>query len=86
MIEHITVLISQVLFVIFRTLNIQHTMTGTILKNVISNLALSSTWLMSISLGIKSIVEGNGWLTLTYLVSGCIGQVIVLSHNGRAWV
>lgn len=84
--NHIIVLITQVLFVMFRTLNIQHTINGSILINVLSGIAMSITWLISISLGVKSIIEGDIWLTLTYLISGSIGQTIVLRYKNRHWL
>lgn len=84
--NHIIVLITQVLFVMFRTLNIQHTINGSILINVLSGIAMSITWLISISLGVKSIIEGDIWLTLTYLISGAIGQTIVLRYKNRHWL
>jgi hypothetical protein len=81
----IIVFICQALFVGLRTVNVQHVVNGSIWQNIKSGLAVNITWIISTSLGVKSILTGNMLLLAVYVLGGILGTVVSLLKTGRHW-
>ena len=70
------VLITQLLFMFFRTINIIHTTNGDIMRSALSNLATTIIALLGTSVGIKSVLEGEWTVVVFYLIGSTIGQIL----------
>ena len=77
------VVISQFAYSNIRMANIQHAMHGSIAQNIVSNTGIVATWLLSLSLGLKSMMDGNIAILLSYLISAAVGNVPLLIKQGR---
>lgn len=69
----IVVFITQIAFLYFRTLNLYYTVERNLWGAIWTNNMLSINWLLSISIGINSFIDGE-WLPITaFLLGGTIG-------------
>jgi len=70
------VLVTQFLFVMFRTLNVIHTSERNILKAVITGNAIGILWLLSIAIGADAVMSMTWQPILAYLIGGTIGTFV----------
>ena len=70
----IIVLITQIIFIYMRTINVIYTTEKRVSATILSNLGVSITWLLSIGITTKSIIEGEWQPILAYLIGGVIGS------------
>lgn len=69
----IVVLITQIIFIYFRTLNVVYVAEKNILASIITGNAIGITWLISIAIGANSILNLE-WQPLTaHIIGGTIG-------------
>jgi uncharacterized protein YebE (UPF0316 family) len=67
------ILISQLIFIYLRTVNIIYTAEKRILPAVLSGMGVSISWLISISIGLNSIMTGAWQPIITFLIGGAMG-------------
>ena len=74
--ELISLIISQFVFSFSRTLNVRYTAKDNILMGVITSTLIKLTWLVSSSIGIKSVIDGDIIMCIAYVISGLIGDYL----------
>lgn len=72
-IASLLVLITQVLFLYFRTINVIYASKGNMKGAVLSELAVSICRLLSISIGVNSVLTGDFITAVFYLLGAVIG-------------
>lgn len=72
-IQFIIIFICQYLFIYFRTKNVEANAEKDRLKLFTTGLAVSVTWLISVSLGVNAILQGHWILIVATLSGGIIG-------------
>jgi uncharacterized protein YebE (UPF0316 family) len=70
------ILITQISFIFFRTINVIHTAEKNWIKSVLSGFGVSVCWLMSVSLGVTSMLNGQWQPIVAFIISGAIGTFI----------
>lgn len=71
--QFIIIFICQYLFIYFRTKNVEANATKDRLKLFTTGLAVSITWLISVSLGVNAILQGHWILIVATLAGGLLG-------------
>ena len=69
-------IISQFIFSFSRTLNIRYTAKENVLMGIITSTLIKLTWLISTSIGLKSVIEGDILMCIAYIISGLIGDYL----------
>lgn len=72
--ELIILFISQLIFSFARTLNVRYTANENVLKSILTSTLIKITWLVSSSLGVKGVLDGDVTLMLVYVISGILGD------------
>lgn len=67
------VLISQIVFIYLRTINVIYTSERRMIPAIISGNGIGLAWLVSISIGGNSIMHGEFLPILAYLIGGTLG-------------
>ena len=80
-IQSLIVLFSQVVFVYFRTVNVKAVANGNLAIAVLSGNAIGITGLLSMAIGINSIIDGQLLPVLTYLLGGAIGTYLAMKRK-----
>lgn len=74
--ELIILFISQLVFSFSRTLNVRYTAKENVLKSIITSVFIKITWLISSSLGVKGVLDGDYLLIFVYIISGILGDYL----------
>lgn len=69
----IIVFITQIIFLYLRTINVIYTSQGKIMPAILTGNGVSISWLISMSIGLNSMVSGNWPPIAAFLVGGTIG-------------
>lgn len=69
----IAVLISQICFLFFRTLNTINISKNNMIGSIITEAATSLCRLLSLSLGVNSVINGGIYVMITYIIGAMIG-------------
>jgi uncharacterized protein YebE (UPF0316 family) len=69
----IVVLISQVVFIYLRTINVIYTAERRLLPAILSGNGIGLAWLVSMSIGADSIMKGEIIPIIAFLVGGTLG-------------
>ena len=72
-ISALVVLVSQIVFIYLRTINVIYTSERRILPAIISGNGIGLAWLVSMSIGGNSIMHGEFFPILSYLIGGTLG-------------
>lgn len=72
----ILILISQVVFIYLRTLNVIYTSEKRLIPAIITGNGVALAWLVSISIGTTSIMNGNLSPILMFIIGGTIGTYL----------
>jgi uncharacterized protein YebE (UPF0316 family) len=64
---------SQILFVYFRTINLRHIQEKQIFKAIMSNNAIAIVALISVTIGVSSLLNGEILPIIAHLIGGSIG-------------
>ena len=72
----IVIFVTQILMSCFRTLNIILTTEDNLWGAVITNNAVSITWLLSMTIGLNSMLTGQWQPIIVFLIGGTIGTYI----------
>ena len=74
--EYLLLIVTNLIFQSSRTYNARAIAREDTLTVVWSSFVVKVSWMISTSIGIKSIFEGDLWLAVTYLITGVIGDFI----------
>jgi len=74
--ELVILFISQLVFSFSRTLNVRYTAKENVLKSITTSVFIKITWLISSSLGVKGVLDGDYLLIFVYIVSGILGDYL----------
>lgn len=69
----LVVLITQIIFIYFRTLNVMYTAERKILASIITGNLIGMAWLISIAVGANAIMNLQWQPILAHLVGGTLG-------------
>jgi uncharacterized membrane protein YqgA involved in biofilm formation len=69
----LVILVTQIGFLYFRTLNIIYTAEMRMVPAVISNLAIGVCWLLSTAISLNSVMTGHIIPVIAFLLGGCVG-------------
>lgn len=69
----IVVLVTQVLYIYLRTLNIIHTGNSDVKSALLSSIWMSFTWLISMAIGLNSVLTGSWQPIIAFLVGNALG-------------
>ena len=72
----IVILITQFVFIYLRTLNVIYTSQKKIIPAIITGNGIGLAWLISISIGANSIMEGEILPIICFLIGGSVGTYI----------
>ena len=76
----VIVAITQILFLWFRTVNIQATSEHKMFKAIWSGNGLAVVWIISVSIGVGSIIKGDLLPIIGHLVGGTIGTILGIKY------
>lgn len=71
---------TQMAFLWFRTVNIKATSDHNIFKAIWSGNGLALVWIVSVSIGVKSIMNGDILPIIGHLVGGTIGTIFGIKY------
>lgn len=74
--EILILLISQIAFSYFRTINTKQNIEGKTKSYLVSSVIIKISVLISTYIGILSIIDGNYLLTIIYVLSGVLGDYL----------
>jgi hypothetical protein len=69
----IVVLFSQIIFIYLRTLNVIYTAERRMIPSILSGNGIGLAWLVSMSIGADSIMQGQPLPIATFLIGGTLG-------------
>jgi len=71
----IVILITQVLFLFFRTKNIIYTTKNNLFGAIWTNNCVALTWLLSMTIGMNSMISGEWMPILSFMIGGTLGTI-----------
>jgi len=77
----IVVLFSQIGFVYLRTINVIYTAEKRILGAIITGNGIGLTWLITMSIGANSIMQGHWLPILCFLIGGSVGTYLGIKQE-----
>jgi hypothetical protein len=85
MTEYLLLISTNLIFQSSRTYNTRAIANGDTVTVIWSSFIVKFTWMVSTSIGVKSIFEGDLYLASTYLLTGVLGDYIgmKLKYNGE---
>jgi hypothetical protein len=69
----IVVLVSQIVFIYLRTINVIYTAEMKVKPAIISGIGIGFSWLVSMAIGANSILEGEILPIFSFLIGGALG-------------
>jgi hypothetical protein len=79
----LVVLISQIIFIFLRTLNVIYTSERRMLASIITGNGIGLSWLVSMSIGANSIMEGQLIPILAFLIGGTVGTYFGIRKESK---
>lgn len=76
-------LVSQIVFLYFRTLNVIYTAEKKILPAIVTGNCIGIAWLISMSIGANSVLKGEALPIIAFLVGGSLGTYLGISKKKR---
>lgn len=74
--EKSILIISQLSFSFFRTLNVRYTSKDKVFMSILTGLIVKSSWLISSYIGINAIINKEYFTALLYILSGILGDYL----------
>ncbi len=69
----LVILISQLIFIYLRTINVIYTSEKRILPAILTSNGVALAWLVSLSIGANSVIEGELLPIIAFLIGGTLG-------------
>jgi len=77
------ILISQIIFLYLRTLNVIYTTERKVIPAIITGNGIGLAWLISTSIGISSVLSGDIIPIIAFLVGGTIGTYLGIKKETK---
>ena len=77
------ILISQIIFIYLRTLNVIYTADKRMLAAILTGNGIGISWLISMSISINSVMEGQLLPILAFLVGGTLGTYFAIKKESK---
>lgn len=77
------VLGSQIIFIYLRTLNVIYTSERKMIPTIITGNGIGLSWLISMSIGANSVMEGQPLPILAFLIGGTIGTYLGITKESN---
>lgn len=74
--EFVLVFIFQLVYIIIKFINIRHVVGDNLKSRVIITTFSSTIWLLTTSLGVSEMINGNYYIILPYLAASIIGVLL----------
>jgi hypothetical protein len=74
--ELLTLITSQILFSLTRTLNIRYVSENNIKLVIMTGIIIKTTWLISSAIGINSVINENWTNAIIYIITGLFGDYL----------
>ena len=82
-IQSLIVFISEIIFLYLKTINIQAISRGKVLPAIVSNSAVSITWLIGVTISINSLLNNHYLPILCFLAGGAIGTYLAMTRQKK---
>ena len=79
----LVVLVSQIIFIYLRTINVIYTAERRLLPAILSGNGIGLAWMVSISIGANSIMNGEFLPILSFLIGGSLGTYWGITNNKK---
>jgi NAD/NADP transhydrogenase beta subunit len=79
----VIILVSQICFLYLRTLNVIYTAEKKMLGSIITNNGIGIAWLVTLSIGTNSIMNGQLIPIICFLVGGSIGTYLGIMQEKK---
>lgn len=79
----LVVLVSQIIFIYLRTINVIYTAERRLLPAMLSGNGIGLAWMVSISIGANSIMNGEFLPILSFLIGGSLGTYWGITNNKK---
>lgn len=79
----LVVLISQIIFIYLRTINVIYTAERKILPAILSGNGIGLAWLVSMSIGANSIMKGELVPIIAFLLGGTLGTYLGIKKESK---
>jgi uncharacterized protein YebE (UPF0316 family) len=80
-ISSLLIFVCQVVYIYFRTINVIYTSDKNLWGSIITGNAIGIVWLIVISIGVNSVLQGQIIPIVFYLIGGTIGNYIGIKQN-----
>lgn len=74
----IVVFFTQIIFIWLRTINISHIAHKRVVASIISGNGIAITWMISTTIGVSALLQGEPLPIIAHLIGGSIGTFIGL--------
>ena len=79
--KSIIVLLSQILFLYFRTLNIEAVTDKNITKAILTGWGIGITWMISTAIGVSAVLNFEFMPIICHLLGGSIGTYLAMKNK-----
>ena len=79
----LVVLIAQVIFIYLKTINVIYISDRRLLPAILSGNGIGLSWLISMSVGVNSILNGELLPILAFLIGGSIGTYLGIKNSDK---
>lgn len=79
--QSIIVLVSQLIFIYLRTVNVQAIAKSNTVLSILSGIAVGLTGLLSLAIGVDSVIDGRVLPVVFYLLGGSIGTYLAMKRG-----
>lgn len=76
----LVVLITQIVFIYFRTLNVIFTAEKKVLASILTGGAIGVAWLVAIAIGANAVIEMQWQPIVAHLIGGGLGTFWAMNH------
>jgi len=85
-IEYLLLISTNLIFQTSRTYNARAIAKEDTMKVVWTSIIVKVSWIISTSIGIKSVFDGDIWLVITYVVTGTLGDYLgmIITYKNNA--
>lgn len=79
----LVVLVSQIIFIYLRTLNVIYTSERKMLAAIITGNGIGLSWLVSMSIGANSVMQGQYLPIIAFLLGGTLGTYLGIKKETK---
>ncbi len=79
----VIVLITQIMFLYLRTINVIYTTERRLWPTIISNTGVSISWLLSVGISTNSMITGQWQPIMAFLIGGAVGSYLGIKKESK---